>query len=130
MPVAVYCVVCDDARPDPVNPIRVDLIGLLAQVRSYASPPFPILRPQFSVFLMLAEPDPIMSLTVQVVRSDTGDVIRRTRTYTCSFPGGPSQLSGVTFKIQNVRFPVAGLYWVECWSAGTRLARQRLYATA
>ena len=130
MAVAVQFIVCDYVREDPTNQIRVDAIGLLAQMRSYASPPFPLLRPQFCVFLLIAEPDPIMSFNVQIVRTETGDVVQRTRTLTGSFPGGRDQLAGVSFKIHDTWFPAPGVYLVECWSGGTRLARQRLYLIA
>jgi hypothetical protein len=128
MAVAVNFVVCDGVRQDPANPVRVDVIGMFAKLRSTANPPYPLIRPQFTIYLLLAEPDLDMTFTLQVVRADTGTLISRLPNQKGHFPGGPDQLVGMVFNYRRCRFPGPGLYWVECWSDGVRLARQRLYA--
>ena len=128
MAVAVYFICCDSVRADPANPVRVNILGLLSQFRSQTSPPFPHVRPVLTVYLVLSEPDPRMDLTVQVVRADTGAVVCRMPSKPVRIGGGRDQRVGIRLNILDCPFPVAGLYWVECWSAGVRLARQRLYA--
>jgi hypothetical protein len=72
MPVAVYFICCDAIHPSPSNSIRVNLIGLLGQIRSGAVPPYPHTRQFLSKYLLLAEPDAAMMFTIQIVRADTG----------------------------------------------------------
>jgi hypothetical protein len=115
---------------DPANYLRLDVLGLIRRIRSTATPPFPLIRPQFRVLVVLTECRGAGELWLRVVQADTGHVVFRNQPRNIRFSGAPEDAVGITFRIQNCSFPAAGLYWVECIFSGTVIARQRLSVTA
>ena len=130
MAVVVDCIACDSIRPHRTNPVRLTLSGVMGHVRSRLVPPFPVQCSEFSLFVLLAEVDSEIEFMYRVVSDTTGAMLIQSRTYRHPVAGGPDQLLGLRFRVQNCTFPAAGLYWVECWNHGVRLYRQRLYAVA
>lgn len=127
MAVAINFVVCEGVRADPTNFLRVNLYGMYARVRPRSRPAFPYHMPRLTAYLLFTEPDAQEVFTIQIVRADTGAVVSRNTTKPYFFPGGPDQVIGLAIHTLRCPFPVPGLYWVECWGGGQRIARQRLY---
>jgi hypothetical protein len=126
-----HLIVCDQVRIDPQNYHRIDILGLITRLRSTKKPPFPMVRPQLSVFVVLRAGEAAGQtgdLSVRIVQDSTDRLIFHTRPRRIRFVQNPEDTSGVEFCIQNCSFPAAGLYWVECLFSGTVLGRQRLYA--
>jgi hypothetical protein len=128
MAVAINFVVCEDVRADPTNLHRVNLYGISGFVRPRGRPAYPYYMPRLTTFLLFTEPEATETIFVQVVRADTGAVVARNQPRTGTIGGGPDQILGLLFNIRDCPFPVSGLYWVECWANGKRIARQRFYA--
>jgi hypothetical protein len=127
MAVAINFVVCEGVRADPTNFHRVNVYGVSGRVRPRGRPAFPYYMPRLTAYLLFTEPDTQEVFTIQVVRADTGAVVARNTTNSYSFPGGRDQIVGLTIHTRRCPFPLPGLYWVECWGGGQRIARQRLY---
>jgi len=124
-----YLIVCDDVHIDPANLQRIDVLGLMATLRSTASPPFPVLRPVLSIVVLLTAGDAagqIGDLSVRIIHGTTGRLVFSSRPRRIRFVHDPEATSGAVFRAQNCSFPSAGLYWVECLFSGTVLARNRL----
>jgi hypothetical protein len=130
MAVAINFVVCEGVRADPTNPVRVNVYGVSARIWPRQRPAYPYYLPRLTTYLLFTEPGAQEVFTIQVVRADTGDVVAQNTTSPYTFPGGPDQIVGLTIHTLQCPFPVPGLYWVECWGGGRRIARQRLYAMA
>jgi hypothetical protein len=122
----VYVILCDDVQSDSANPLRIDISGLRTRMRSTASPPFPLVRPEFCALMFLTGCQGTGDLTLRIVQADTGAVTFRTKSRTVRFTGSPNDLVGVVFRLRNCSFPAAGLYWVECILFAEIIARQRV----
>jgi hypothetical protein len=48
-------ILCEDAAIDPLNERRVEIYGLLSNIRSLDNPPFPLRYRELCVFLALTE---------------------------------------------------------------------------
>ena len=128
-PDVLYLILCDDARIDPNNLLRINIYGLMTRIRSTAIPPFPVMQPLLSALLVLSGCQGTGLLTLRIVRSEDGSVVFRNRPRPVRFAGDPSESIGITFRVRNCSFPAAGVYWVEIEYDGTILIRQRLLLT-
>ncbi len=114
-PFARSLIVCDRVVNDPNNSNRVSLIGVVSTIRTLSRPAFPAIRPLLSVFAQLTECRGAGLLWVEVRQADTDRVLFRTRIRTVTFPSDPLAVHGVVFRLVNLVFPTAGLYWVQLW---------------
>ena len=53
VPVVRYMILCDDWGPDPANPRRLNIYGLLSNIHALDDPPYPLLYRGFCVLLLL-----------------------------------------------------------------------------
>jgi hypothetical protein len=127
-PDIVYLIACDDVEIDPVNLHRINLRGLIGRLLSNATPPFPVTRPEFCVFVMFIGGSGPIEIAVRIVSDATGQSIFRTGVRRIRFTGKPNDVTGATFRIRGCMFPAAGLYWIECLAGPNVIGRQRLWA--
>ena len=120
-----YLILCDDARSDPANSLRVNITGLLTRIRCREVDGFPFVHPLITVLLMLSKCRGTGELSVRIVHNQTGEIVYRSQTRRLRFAGSPDELMGVVFRVRDCAFPDLGLYYVECIFSGTVLARQR-----
>jgi hypothetical protein len=128
-PELVYLIACQDVQLDPVNLHRINLRGLMARLWSNATPPFPSTSREFCVFTMFVGGQGPIDIVIRIVSEATGATIFRTAVRRFRFLGGPSDLTGATFRIRGCTFPAAGLYWIECLAGQNVIGRQRLWAS-
>jgi len=126
-PEIIHLIVCDDVEVDPRNVHRINLLGLITRMWSIADPPFPIVRPEFCIFAMFTGGKGPVEVAIRIVSEVTRQSIFRSNVRRIRFAGQPSDVTGATFRIRGCRFPVAGLYWIECLSAQNVIGRQRLW---
>jgi hypothetical protein len=124
---ALHLIPCDDVVPDPSNYHRLTIVGLLTAIRASAAPPFPLIRPVFCVLLLVTGGQGNRELELRVAQDRTGNEVFRTRRRRVRFLGDPAAILPMKFEIRNCSFPAAGLYWVQVWSDGSMLARQKLF---
>ena len=124
-----YLLICDEVQTDPQNLLRLNVLGLITHLRSTASPPFPLVRPLFSVLVIMTGCSGIGDLSCRIVQAGTGRVIFRNQPRRVRFANEPADAVGITFRIRNCTFPAEGLYWVELIFSGTVIARQPLSLT-
>src|SRR5947209_659227 len=125
-----YLIVCDDVRTDPNHLLRVDVLGLMAHLRSTAKPAFPLVRPAFCVLAVLTNCQGRGDFVLRILQEATGKIIFRSPSRTVRFSGTLRDAVGIKFRIRNCSFPAAGLYWVECVYSATVIGRQRLWLVA
>ena len=113
-PIARYMILCDDWMPDPANIARVQIIGLISNIRPLDDPHYPMLVPELGVFL--APTDGRGSGIGQDRLRPRGDRRQDLRDATTSdrrFGPDPIEILGVPFRIRDCVFPHAGLYTVQ-----------------
>lgn len=113
LPVVRYLMVCDDVRVDPVNPHRVDLLGVTSAIRSTAHPPFPCRLSRLTVFVQLTGCGGPVGASVRLVEADAGGPVAGSEEHRVELPDDPLQVLNVVFRIHGVRFRGPGLYWVQ-----------------
>jgi hypothetical protein len=125
-PTVRYLIVCEDVQPDPEQPRRITLVGLISAIRSLETPPFPLLHREICVFLQCTECRGPAEGRIEIQHADSGDVLFRTRTRTIQFSNDPLEVVAANFRIRNCLFPESGLYWVQFWYNEEMIAQQPL----
>ena len=123
-PVVRYLLLCDDVQTDPSNVLRLNVFGLVTNIRATGDPPFPVKRPIFCALLILTSCQGVGELSLRIVEDSTGRVVFRNPPRRVRFAGPAEDAVGVVFRILNCRFDAPGLYWVELLYSGMVLASQ------
>jgi hypothetical protein len=126
LPVARYVIVCNDWAPDPGNPRRVNIYGLLTNIESLDQPPYPLLYPEMCVFLALTEGRGRGDGQIVCTLEGTGQKIFETPLRPITFGPDPLEVVGVSFRIRDCPFPAAGLYLVQFWYNGAKVDERPL----
>jgi hypothetical protein len=108
-------ILCEDWGTDPDNLHRVNLYGLLSNIRSLDQPPYPLLYPELCVFLALTEGRGTGNAQIICTFEETGQKIFETPTRQVGFGADPLEVVGLPFRIRDCRFPTAGVYSIQFW---------------
>jgi hypothetical protein len=131
MDFAVRCLIlCDDVQADPINLLRLNVLGLMTHIRSTRIPPFPVVRPRFCVLVLLTGCEGAAELSLRIVQSETGRIVFRNQPRRMQFVNAPRDADGIKFYVNNCAFPAEGLFWVELIIEGAVAARQALSLTS
>lgn len=125
-PVVRYMLLCEDWRADGPHGRRVNIIGLLWNIRALDDPPYPLLYREFCVFLALTEGRKTGNGHIVCVFEDTGETVFSTPPQPISFANDPLAVVGVSFRIRDCTFPRAGRYSVQFWFEGTLVEERPL----
>lgn len=125
-PLVRYMILCDDWGTDSANPQRVNIFGLLTNIRPIDQPPYPLFYKELCVFLVLTEGRGTGSGQITCVYEETGQKTFETPRRELSFGTDPLQVVGVPFRIRECPFPRAGLYLVQFWYNGEKLDERPL----
>ncbi|HKI34853.1 MAG TPA: hypothetical protein VKA46_23550 [Gemmataceae bacterium] len=112
-PVVRLMAVCERAVPDPENPHKVDLRGLLSTVLVDAAAVFPVRVPQLSVYVMMTGGRGVGRAQIVVVDADTETDQFGSARHEIRFGSDPLAVVARSFRLLNCPFPSAGLYLVE-----------------
>ena len=112
-PVVRYMILCEDWETDPQNPRRINIYGLLANIRSLGQPPYPLLYPELCVFLALTDGRGTGKGQIVCAFEETGQKIFGTPKRQIDFGADPLEVVGVTFRIRDCRFPFPGMYSIQ-----------------
>jgi hypothetical protein len=120
-----HFILCQEVRVDPANNLRVDVLGLLSNIRLPRNQDFPLIRPVLCALLVTTGFNDSGELYVRIVREiPQYRILSRTPLRKVQFRSEPNQSVGLTFHVKDCSFPEAGVYWVECLFAGEVIARQ------
>jgi hypothetical protein len=108
-------ILCDDWEQDLVSSRRLNILGLITNIRSHLDPPFPLVRDELCVFLVLTECRGTGEGDIRCVFEETGEVVFTTAKQSVRFGNDPLEVVGMAFRIRNCRFPYSGLYSVQFW---------------
>lgn len=114
-PVVRYMILCEDWATDANGPNRVNIFGLLSNIRSIDEPFYPLLFPELCIFLALTEGRGIGDGRIVCVFEETAEKVFETPNRTIAFGTDPLEVVGVPFRIRDCPFPRAGLYLVQFW---------------
>jgi hypothetical protein len=95
-------ILCSEVRTDPDNYHRIDVLGLLAVIRSTADPPFPIVHPLLCVLVILTGGHGAGELTLRIFHDGTGRLSFRSLPRQVRFVGAPEAVLGVLFRVRNL----------------------------
>jgi hypothetical protein len=126
MPVVRYMILCEDWAIDPSNPRRLNIYGLISNIRSLDEPPYPLLYPELCVFLALTEARGVGSGQIICVFEETGQRIFGTPFRHINFGNDPLEVIGLPFRIRDCRFPYAGMYSIQFWYNGIKVDERPL----
>jgi hypothetical protein len=115
---------CDAWRVDPGNSHRVTIDGLISSIRAIDDPPYPLLREELCVFLILTGGHGQGQGHIACVFEDTGQTIFESGRRPIVFGPDPLEVVGVPFRIRDCRFPFPGLYAVQFWYDEVRNGRR------
>ncbi len=125
-PVVRYMILCEDWSTDPHNPRRVNILGLLSNIRSVDEPAYPLLLPELCIFLALTEARGQGTAQITCVLEEDGRKIFATPRREVTFPPDPLEVIGVPFRIRDCLFPKAGLYSIQFWYNETMVEQRPL----
>lgn len=127
-PLVRYLIACEDIQVDPNNPRTVTLVNLISAIRSLDQPAFPLRYRELCIFVQLTECRGTAEVEIRIVHADSGQfaypgprVPRKTL-----LPNDPLEVVGLPFRIRNIEFPEAGLYWIQFWYNRELIALQPL----
>jgi len=126
VPVVRYMLLCEDCQVDPQNSRRVNIIGLISNIRSLESPPFPILCRELCVFLALTEGRAPGESQIVCVFEETGQRVFGSPKRTISFGADPLEVGMLLFRIRDCPFPVPGRYVIQFWYDGIMVEQRPL----
>lgn len=117
-PVVRYMLLCDDVRPDQDNPTCTHIDCLMSSIVSKEEPPFPLIREQICIYLVLTEcyGQGTGQIRVAYLDAENEQPLFGSPPHRLDFAGhSPLELLGVVFRIEGGRFPKAGQYAVQFW---------------
>ncbi len=125
-PVVRHMLLCDDVRPDPDNPHRLDVFGLASTLRVLAGA-FPFVHAELCVLMMMTEVRAEGWGSIVVVDAESALAIFSGSDHRILPASSPLDLVAAVFRIRNCRFPAPGLYEVQFRYNGKVLAQQPLF---
>jgi hypothetical protein len=125
-PFVRHMLLVDNVAPDPANPKKLVLRGLIQTVRLTEPVRLPAIIEQFRVLLFLTGGRGYGDAQIIGVEADTGQQVFGSSVHRIDYPADPLEV--VTRSIQLCRcvIPRTGLYWIQFWHNGRMLADQPL----
>jgi hypothetical protein len=127
-PIVRYMLLCNDWATDPDHDRRINVYGLLSNIRSLDVPPYPLLYRDFCVLLVLSECRGQGTIQIRCVQEETGIQIFATQKHAVSFGSDPLDVIGIPIRIRTCLFPAAGLYSAQLWYNDEMLEERPLRA--
>jgi uncharacterized protein DUF6941 len=124
-PIVRYMILCEDWDADPEDPLCVNILGLLSNVRSLEMPPYPLYR-DLCVFLVLTEGRGVGEGQIICVFEETDQKVFATPKHKIAFGSDPLDVVGVPFQIRHCPFPEPGIYLVQFWYNDEKLDERPL----
>jgi len=125
-PVIRHLLLCDDVRPDPDHPEKLNIYGLFSRITSQLTLAYPLRHPEMCVLLQFANGRGSGEAKIVVRAADTGEVVFTSRAHRLVLPADPLGILGATFRLKDCPLPRAGLYWVEFMWKERELAQEPL----
>jgi hypothetical protein len=121
-------IACEDIRIDPASPRKASLLNLLSTIRSLEEPPYPLLYRELCVFVQLTECRGAADVALTIANEDSGALAYPgpARPWRANLPNAPLEIVGLPFRIRNILFAEAGMYWIQFWYNDKVLGQQPL----
>lgn len=129
-PIVRYMLICDDVHPDAGKRMCTHIECLMSTIVSLENPPFPVLREQICVYLVLTDCYGRGTAQVKVVSVDDENelVCFGSAEHELDFRHhSPLEVLSVVFRIKDCEFPRAGRYSVQLWYNADMLAERPLH---
>jgi hypothetical protein len=112
-PVVRLMVVCDTVAPNPENPNKTDLLGVLSTLTVDPEESFPAVLAQMCVFLILTSGRGTGCGEIVVVDAESDAPVFGCRPDEMTFGDDPLERVGKVFRLLDCRFPSVGQFRVE-----------------
>lgn len=112
-PFVRHMVLADDIRPDPANPTKLILHGLIQTVRLVPPVTLPAVIDRMCVLLYLAGGRGTGVGQIVAVHADTNEPAFGSRPLRLTYPADPLRVVPVLFRMERCVVRRTGLYWVE-----------------
>src|SRR5947209_979407 len=107
-PFVRHMLLCEDARPNPANPRKINVYSLITEIGPTAAGAGYPLRLTFSVYLALTGGRGCGGVQIAVLTADTGQPVYVGRRHTIRFGADPLRVKGVHIRITSCTFPGPG----------------------
>src|SRR5262249_58753176 len=98
-PVVRHMLLCDDVQPDPQNPHKVNVLGLVSTIGSTEEPPFPLRRSEMCAYLQVTGGRGAGEVRGVAVNAGSGQAVFASPAYSFLFCEGPLAVVGVVFSV-------------------------------
>lgn len=107
-------ILCNDWSIDPKNQNRINIFGLLGNIRA-KDDVYPMIQPQLCVVLILSEVRGAGRAFIRCVLEVTDEVVFQTGDRPVEGSSDPLKVLAVPFRILGCSFQQPGLYTVQFW---------------
>lgn len=125
-PVVRLMLLCDDVERPVDAPSKVNIIGLVHAITVSDEAEFPIIHQQLTVYLLLAGARGSARVQIVGIDADTEEICFQNPERTVDFGTDPLLVTGMTFRIRDVRFTHPGLHLIQFRCNGKVLAHHPL----
>jgi hypothetical protein len=117
LPAAVVrnLVVCENIVSHHDNAIKVDLLGVVANLHVADPLSEHFLFAELCIYAALSEARGTATLQVRCVQHPEGNLVFTTPLYRQEFRNDPLEVIGLPFRVRRCRFPQLGLYAFQLW---------------
>jgi hypothetical protein len=125
-PVVRYMILCEDWETRAEDSTHVTIHGLISSIRSLDHPPYPLLYEEICIFLLLTECRGNGSAQIICIFEESGEKVFETPMREVKFGPNPLEVVALPFRIRDCPFPRPGMYSVQFWYNGVKLAESPL----
>src|SRR5262245_29447931 len=110
LPVVRYLIICENMSTPPGRPNYWIIEGLVSSITSNEVPPHPLLFRELRFLVQMTEYRGQGTCRLEIQHADSGQLILRTPDRLLPPNSDPLAVLGVSFRVQDILFPQAGLY--------------------
>lgn len=125
-PFVRHMILCDAVVPVSLDPLKVNIEGLISHIRVPADATFPVVHPELCVYLLVAGGRGTGRAQIVVVAADGDEPVFAGPVREIAYGGDPLKVRGLKFRVLDCPFPRRGLYWVQFHHNGRLLEKQPL----
>jgi hypothetical protein len=112
-PVIRHMILCDDVKPNPANPKKADITGLLHSIDVGPDESFPLLYPLLCVYIQFTGARGQGMFQLRISNEENDQVIYQSQAHPVSLGNYPLAVNSCLFRVWNRLFSAPGQFWVQ-----------------
>ena len=125
-PIVRHMILADNVSTDSRTPPKIGVHGLIQIVHLTEPIRYPATIPTLCVLLYLAGGRGQGIGQIIAVDSESDQPLFGSLPHEITYPPDPLEAIAIAFRLRKCRIPRQGLYWIQFWHNGRRLAEQSL----